>query len=100
MIKLLTGETQPQQGTVWKHPNLRVGYVAQHAFHHLNQHLEKTPNGYLQWRYQGGQDKELLEKVTRKMTAEDIAQMDKFITGNNGEKRKIEVCYRRGSFIC
>lgn len=91
LIKLLTGETQPQQGIVWKHPNLRVGYVAQHAFHHLNQHLEKTPNEYLQWRYQGGQDKELLEKVTRKMTDEDIAQMQTYITGKNGEKRQIEV---------
>jgi len=93
LIKLLTGETIPQQGTVWKHPNLRVGYVAQHAFHHLNQHLEKTPNEYLQWRYQGGQDKELLEKVTRKMTDDDIAQMQTYITGRNGEKRQIEVSF-------
>ena len=44
MIKLLTGEVVPQEGTVWKHPNARVAYVAQHAFHHIEQHLEKTPN--------------------------------------------------------
>lgn len=47
MIKLLTGENIPQEGSVWKHPNLRIGYVAQHAFHHLNQHLEKTANQYV-----------------------------------------------------
>lgn len=35
MIKLLTGETEPNTGEVWKHPNLRIAYVAQHAFHHL-----------------------------------------------------------------
>ena len=29
---------------MWRHPNLRVAYVAQHAFHHIEQHLDKTPN--------------------------------------------------------
>ena len=37
MIKLLTGEMEPCEGIVWKHPNLRVAYVAQHAFHHIEQ---------------------------------------------------------------
>jgi elongation factor 3 len=40
LIKVLTGEVVPQTGTVSKHPNLRVAYVAQHAFHHLDQHVE------------------------------------------------------------
>ena len=47
LIKLLTGETVPQEGTVHKHPALRVGYVAQHAFHHINQHLDKTAVQYM-----------------------------------------------------
>eukprot|EP00842_Homolaphlyctis_polyrhiza_P004925 jgi/Hompol1/5433/HPOL_004443-RA len=89
LIKVLTGEVIPQEGSVWKHPNLRVGYVAQHAFHHLEQHLEKTANQYIQWRYQGGQDREILEKQTRKFTAEDLAQMEKFVE-YNGDKRRIE----------
>jgi elongation factor 3 len=50
MIKLLTGEIEPQEGTVWKHPNLRIAYVAQHAFHHIEQHLDKTANQYIQVR--------------------------------------------------
>jgi|SRR5882762_1697335 ATPase subunit of ABC transporter with duplicated ATPase domains len=29
------GETIPQEGTVYKHPALRVGYVSQHATHHI-----------------------------------------------------------------
>jgi len=49
MIKLLTGELQADKGSgdVWKHPNARVAYVAQHAFHHIESHLEKTPNEYI-----------------------------------------------------
>jgi len=62
--KLLTGELEPSTGTVWKKGAARVAYVAQHAFHHIEQHLNKTPNEYIQWRYDGGQDKETLEKVS------------------------------------
>ncbi|EGF82149.1 hypothetical protein BATDEDRAFT_16059 [Batrachochytrium dendrobatidis JAM81] len=91
MIKVLTGEAIPQTGVVWKHPNLRVGYVAQHAFHHLEQHLDLTPNQYIQWRYQGGQDREILEKATRKLTDEDAAQMAKLVPGRDGSTpRRIE----------
>ncbi len=34
MIKLLTGELEPDAGSgeVWKHPNFCVAFVAQHAF--------------------------------------------------------------------
>ena len=34
-IKVLNGELKPTSGTIVKHPNLRLAYVAQHAFHHL-----------------------------------------------------------------
>merc|ERR1711966_525362 len=51
MIKLLVGEIEPQTGDVWKHPNARIAYVAQHAFHHIESHLTKTPNEYIRWRY-------------------------------------------------
>ena len=89
MIKVLTGETVPQKGIVWKHPNIRVGYVAQHAFHHLEQHLEKTPNEYIQWRYSGGQDREVLEKATRKFSPEDKKQLETVIEVG-GVKGRIE----------
>jgi len=69
MIKLLVGEIEPQEGTVWKHPNARVAYVAQHAFHHIESHLSKTPNEYIRWRYaNNGEDKESLVKVTMQFT--------------------------------
>ncbi|KAL7419117.1 [NU+] prion formation protein 1 [Cryptotrichosporon argae] len=90
LIKLLTGETVPQEGSVHKHPALRVGYVAQHAFHHINQHLDQTAVQYIQWRYQDGHDREMLEKATRVLTDEDKAMMEIPIEGKNGELRKIE----------
>ncbi len=29
LIKMVTGETKADKGTVWRHPNLRMAYVAQ-----------------------------------------------------------------------
>jgi len=73
MIKLLVGEIEPQEGDVWKHPNARVAYVAQHAFHHIESHLSKTPNEYIRWRYaNNGEDKESLVKVTMQFTEEEM----------------------------
>lgn len=71
MIKLLTGELVPQTGDVWKHPNARVAYVAQHAFHHIESHLSKTANEYIRWRYSNGEDKESLVKVSMVLTEEE-----------------------------
>ena len=73
MIKLLVGEIEPQVGDVWKHPNARIAYVAQHAFHHIESHLTKTPNEYIRWRYaNNGEDKESLVKVTMQFSDEEI----------------------------
>ena len=72
MIKLLVGEIEPQIGDVWKHPNARVAYVAQHAFHHIESHLDKTPNEYIRWRFaNNGEDKESLVKVTLQFSEEE-----------------------------
>lgn len=62
LIKVLTNELSPSLGEVWRHPNMRYGYVAQHAFHHLEHHLDKTPVEYILWRYSNGIDKEILPK--------------------------------------
>ncbi|KAJ3191853.1 translational elongation factor EF-1 alpha [Irineochytrium annulatum] len=80
MIKCLTGEVEPQEGDVYKHPNLRLAYVAQHAFHHIEQHLDKTANEYIRWRYAYGEDRELAQKQTRQMTEEDEKQMAKVLS--------------------
>ncbi|KAL9102855.1 MAG: hypothetical protein Q9163_002036 [Psora crenata] len=91
LIKLLTGETIPQTGRVEKHPNLRIGYIKQHALEHVEMHMEKTPNQYLQWRYANGDDREVLMKQTRVLTAEDKAQMEKMVDLGDGKgSRRIE----------
>ncbi|QRW24970.1 ABC transporter [Rhizoctonia solani] len=95
LIKLLTGETSPQEGTVYKHPALRVGYVSQHATHHIERHLEKTAVQYIQWRFQDGHDRELLEKSTRVLTEEEKELLEKDFIGRNGEKRKLELIMGR-----
>ncbi|RDB25179.1 mRNA export factor elf1 [Hypsizygus marmoreus] len=95
LIKLLTGEIVPQEGTVYKHPALRVGYVSQHATHHIEHHLEKTPIGYIQWRFQDGHDRELLEKATRVLTPEEKHVFDADWVGKDGSKRKLEMIMGR-----
>merc|ERR1712023_395298 len=56
-IKILVGEMTPQQGTIWKASGLRLAYVAQHAFHHLEKHMQETPTQYVMWRFAGNDDK-------------------------------------------
>ena len=85
LIKVLTGEVVPQSGKVEKHPNLRIGYIKQHALEHVEMHLEKTPNQYLQWRYANGDDREVMMKQTRVLTDEDRAQMDVTIDIGDGK---------------
>lgn len=70
-IKLLTGELKPTSGTIWQHPNMRLAYVAQHAFQHLEKHMNKTPAQYIMWRFAGNDDKESLEFKTEEATDED-----------------------------
>ncbi|KAL7963849.1 P-loop containing nucleoside triphosphate hydrolase protein [Trichoderma compactum] len=88
LIKLLTGETIPTVGKVEKHPNLRIGYIKQHALEHVEMHLEKTPNQYLQWRYQHGDDREVHMKQTRALSDQDREQMDKFVDLQDGKPAK------------
>ncbi|KAK9479022.1 P-loop containing nucleoside triphosphate hydrolase protein [Lipomyces japonicus] len=85
LIKLLTGELIAQEGKVEKHPNLRVGYIAQHALAHVEMHKEKTPNQYIQWRYANGDDREVHMKQTRIITDEEKKQMSKKIDIGDGK---------------
>ena len=36
---------------------LRLAYVAQNAFHHLEKHMQETPTLYFMWRFVGNDDK-------------------------------------------
>ncbi len=91
LIKLLVGETLPdglgsgcleegeegEEGSHYKHHNLRVAYVAQHSFHHVEEHLERSPADYIAWRFgDGGQDRELLARVSMKLSSAEAAGRD------------------------
>lgn len=93
MIKLLTGELKPCSGEVKKHPNCRFAYVAQHAFHHIEQHLDKSPNKYICWRYESGEDKEEDHKASVEISEEEQKKMDEpwnvsWKDSNTGEMRR------------
>ncbi|KAG2447603.1 hypothetical protein HYH02_007524 [Chlamydomonas schloesseri] len=90
LIKLMTGELKPDTGIVNKHINVRVAYVSQHALHHLEDHLDKTPNQYIRLRYGKGEDKEEAEKVTRVLTAEEEEAIKKQIWVIDGQNRVLE----------
>jgi elongation factor 3 len=94
LIKVLTGEMEATEGTVWKHPNLRLAYVAQHAFHHIEQHLTKTPVQYILWRYQTGEDREALSKTSREYTAEELKKFSEALVmdvkGEDGKITKVK----------
>ena len=70
LIKLLVGELKPDDGCdePERHPNCRLSYVAQHAFHHIEKHLSKSPVEYIQWRFSGGVDKEVQEAEQANLT--------------------------------
>lgn len=77
LIKMLVGETKPDIGSneIYRHPNMRVAYVAQHAFHHIEKHLEMSPVEYIQWRFSGGLDKEQQAMEAAQMTDAEKAQL-------------------------
>merc|ERR1719158_2126075 len=61
----------PQEGTIWKAAGLRLAYVAQHAFHHLEKHMDKTPTQYIMWRFAGNDDQENLEFKSDKLSVDE-----------------------------
>ncbi|KAF8894808.1 P-loop containing nucleoside triphosphate hydrolase protein [Infundibulicybe gibba] len=92
LVKLLIGDMEANKGgEIWKHPNLVIGYVAQHAFHHIDHHLDKTPLEYMLWRYQTGEDLEEMTKANRQISEEEMQKMkDGGIVVVEGQKRLID----------
>eukprot|EP00879_Flechtneria_rotunda_P012292 GHRR01012838.1.p1 GENE.GHRR01012838.1~~GHRR01012838.1.p1 ORF type:complete len:428 (+),score=174.32 GHRR01012838.1:930-2213(+) len=96
LIKIITGEHKANSGTVWRHPNLRMAYVAQHAFHHLEEHLDTTPLKYMFKRFGMGQDVEDSHKVDRQAEEEEKKKMAEATWVFDGHPRKFrEILSRR-----
>lgn len=81
LVKMIVGETQPSntgQCKLFIHHNLRVAYVSQHAFYHVEQHMEQAPAAYIQWRFQDGFDKEKIQSAAFAITPEEQKRIDDF----------------------
>merc|ERR1719499_2678249 len=63
MIKCLLGELKPTTGTIMKIQGSRVAYMSQHAFHHIESHLDISATAYIMQRFAGGEDNESLENL-------------------------------------
>lgn len=78
LLKLMVGElalNEQSKGTLFKHHNLRIAYVSQHAVHHLGADLDITPVQYLQRRFFEGRDKERGQMITLALDEDDKAMM-------------------------
>ncbi|KAK2927377.1 TOG domain [Fusarium oxysporum f. sp. vasinfectum] len=95
LINVLTGELIPTQGEIYQHENIRIAYIKQHAFAHIDNHLDKTPSEYIQWRFQTGEDRETMDRANKVITEADEKAMDKIFRIEGSQRRVIGINSRR-----
>ncbi|CAG8932166.1 unnamed protein product [Penicillium salamii] len=95
LVNVLTGELIPTSGDVYQHENIRIAYIKQHAFAHIDHHLDKTPSEYIQWRFQTGEDRETMDRANKIVTEEDEKAMDKIYQVEGTPRRVIGIHSRR-----
>ena len=95
LINVLTGELIPTTGDVYTHENIRIAYIKQHAFAHIDHHLDSTPSEYIQWRFQTGEDRETMDRANKIVTDEDEKAMDKIYKIDGTQRRVIGIHSRR-----
>ncbi|KAK2788124.1 translational elongation factor EF-1 alpha [Emmonsiellopsis sp. PD_33] len=95
LVNVLTGELIPTSGDVYQHENIRIAYIKQHAFAHIDNHLDSTPSEYIQWRFQTGEDRETMDRANKIVTDEDEKAMDKIYRIEGSQRRVIGIHSRR-----
>ncbi|PWY96288.1 elongation factor [Aspergillus sclerotioniger CBS 115572] len=95
LVNVLTGELIPTAGEVYQHENIRIAYIKQHAFAHIDNHLDSTPSEYIQWRFQTGEDRETMDRANKIVTDEDEKAMDKIYKIEGQPRRVIGIHSRR-----
>jgi len=94
MIKCLLGELKPTVGTISKVQGCRVAYMSQHAFHHIEAHLDKSATAYIMQRFAGGEDNESLENLANLgATKETENQKSKKMIYKDGNLVECETFY-------
>ena len=71
-IKVLVNEQLPTSGSIWKAAGLRLVFEAQHAFHHLEEHMQETSTNYIVWRFAGNDDKECIEFKSDEFAVDEV----------------------------
>merc|ERR1712084_185597 len=102
MIKCLLGELKPTTGTIQKVQGCRVAYMSQHAFHHIERHLDISATAYIMQRFAGGEDNECLENLANLgATKETENQKVKKMIYKDGNLVECEVFYNdKGLMDC
>ena len=95
LVNVLTGELIPTSGEVYQHENIRIAYIKQHAFAHIDNHLDKTPSEYIQWRFQTGEDRETMDRANKIVTEDDEQAMNKIYKIEGSQRRVIGIHSRR-----
>ena len=95
LVNVLTGELIPTGGDIYQHENIRIAYIKQHAFAHIESHLDKTPSEYIQWRFQTGEDRETMDRANKIVTEDDEKAMDKIFRLHDTQRRVIGINSRR-----
>jgi elongation factor 3 len=95
LVNVLTGELIPTSGDIYQHENIRIAYIKQHAFAHIDNHLDKTPSEYIQWRFQTGEDQETMDRANTKITESDEQSMNKIYRIEGTQRRVISIHSRR-----
>mmetsp|Transcript_14078 Transcript_14078/g.30612 ORF Transcript_14078/g.30612 Transcript_14078/m.30612 type:complete len:751 (+) Transcript_14078:24-2276(+) len=81
LVKMIVGDTQPSNPTECRffiHHNLRIAYVSQHAFYHVEQHIEDSPVSYFQWRFKDGFDREKIDSEAFRIEPEEQKAIDDY----------------------
>merc|ERR1719428_372044 len=88
MIKCLLGELKPTEGVIMKVQGSRVAYMSQHAFHHIEAHLDTSATAYIMQRFAGGEDNESLENLANLGATKET------------ENQKVKKCiYKDGNLV-
>merc|ERR1712167_284670 len=94
MIKCLLGELKPTKGTINKQQGARIAYMSQHAFHHIEQHLDKSGTEYILQRFAGGEDNEAIENLAALGATKDNENQKIFkYKWVNGELKECDTFY-------
>lgn len=95
LVNVLTGELIATSGEIYTHENVRIAYIKQHAFAHIDNHLQMTPSEYIQWRFQTGEDRETMDRANRQLTDDDALAMNKVFKVEGTLRRVIGISSRR-----